>query len=183
MSFENDPPEFTGTKPGISADPIKRGMPEKKPLPVARGKLGIFPERSVPAGTLRPTADGPIAPIDPSAAHTAAVQELSDARAALIQITNAHRAAEEAEGVAVTAWMHLNRPSADSVIREYLAREGAMREANCKAGRDPGYRGEVPEASSQWPIQQAARNRGRHAGGSKQSPGVPLRSNIARRNV
>jgi hypothetical protein len=165
MAYENDPPEFTGTAPGISADPIQRGAPDR----VKKPKLGIFP--------------GKVATGNPSDDHKAAVQETFDARAALIQIQNQHRAAEEAEGVAVIDWMRLNRPSADSVTREYLAREGAMRQENCLAGRDPNYRGEAPEASSQWPIQQAARARGRHAGGNRQQAGVPLRSNISRRNV
>jgi hypothetical protein len=159
MAFELDPPEMAGN---IPADPIRRGAPDKKP------KLGLFP-KSGAAGNLRD-------------AYAAAVTETADARAALIQITATHRAAEQAEGVAVTAWMQLNRPSADSVVRDYLKKEGALRESNVKAGLPANHRGTVAAHDSS-PITQAALARGRHAGGNSQQAGVPLRSNLARRNI
>ena len=166
MAFDHlDPPELTSQ--GIPADPIKRGAPDRKPKP----KLGIFPK-----------PDGAIAPVDPSAAYTAAVQEVADARAALIQRTAEHRAAEAAEGVAVVAWMQLNRPSENSVTRDFLRKDGERKMANVAAGRPADYTGPVAGIDNS-PISQAAKNRGRHAGGNRQAPGVPLRSNIARRNV
>jgi len=159
MSY-NEPEEFVGTDRKIPADP------KSSPAPVVK-KPGSHSKHAIKA---------------PRLAWEAAVAETQAARTELIQATNAFRAAETAEGSAVAHWMSLNRPEPDKVVREYLAREGAMREQNVKAGRDANYRGAAP-ATSPWPIEQAALNRGRHAGGNKQTPGVPLRSNIARRNI
>lgn len=166
MAYENDPPEFTGTTRSIPADPVRKT------------------QAATAATTAKPGSHAKVAIVAPRKAWLAATQETADARSALIQITASHRAAENAESDAMTAWMAhpLNRPNPDAVTRAYLAREGAMREANVKAGLPANHRGPVA-ATNRAPIEQAAIARGRHAGGTAQKAGVPLRSNIARRTV
>jgi hypothetical protein len=150
--LHDDPEERTGT--GQKADP--KSTPVKKPnvkVPVVAVPGSQSAQRK---------------------AWEAASAETAAARVELIEATKAFRTGEHDEGAAMAAWSALNRPSPDAVVREYLKREGAMREANVAAGLPANQRGPV-ETPSQWPITLAAKARGRG--------GPPLRSPVARRVI
>ena len=157
--MSTDPEEFTGTGQTVRADP-----------------------KPVAARATKPGTHSRVAIVGPRKAFEAAALETQAARVELLQAGNAHRDAERAEGSAVSEWCTLNRPEPDQVVREYLKREGEMRAANVAAGRPAGHRGPVA-AHDESPITLAALARGRHAGGTAQKAGVPLRGNIARRTV
>ena len=158
-----DPPELTGN--GQKADPTAGAS-----------------VRVVPVGTTRPDTHPKHAIVAPRKAWEAAMIETAEARVELIDATAAHRTAETAEGAAVAAWMSLNRPDRDQLIRDHINRQAEIRLANKLAGRDPNYSGPVDGIDAS-PISQAAKARGRHAGGTAQQAGVPLRSNVAQRRV
>jgi hypothetical protein len=171
MAYEDDDAhEFTGTTQAIKANP-----------PKPRAAVASTPVAPVAP---KPGSHAKVAIVGPRKAWMAATQETADARTALIAATAAHRAAENAESDAMIAWSAhpLNRPSPDEVTRAYLQRETQMRIDNKAAGRPVDYRGAVA-AHDPSPITQAALARGRHAGGTAQKAGTPLRGNTARRTV
>jgi hypothetical protein len=200
MAYENDPIEYVGATRKIPAvpkvtkvhatvvahdatafvDPIDEPEPV---MPVVTKDPNLTAEGEPPTPAKKASGSHPKVAIKaPRLAYEAAVLEVQAARIELEQVTAAFRKAEHDEGARIVEWGTLNRREPDAVLREYLAREGALRLENCLAGRPANQRGPVTP-TDQSPITLAALNRGRHAGGNRLQAGTPLRSNVVRRGV
>jgi len=184
VSYETDPPEFTGTTQTTKADPIPGAKPQggakKAALPNGNGKPAVDP--GTPKAVYVPPAKG----VHPKIARLAAADRLDAADAALnaaqAEVTAARHSLRSAELVEADALEALTKampsPSQDEVYRAHIKRERDAKLARVAQGLSPTEPKKPTHDLS--PISVAAANRPRTA---PHAPNAPLRSNVVRRLV